>query len=176
MAICQLPCRHSLSPVAHLRCGRRLRAGDGLTLCRRWRGVGVRTARRRLPLLAIAGPARRTLRSFCPRDGDVGLRCALDDPVEAGRHPLRVVAAVVALTAVILVGRVLLRLSPLPGLRSTCLQRLTLEILLLFLFLFKVLCGLLLFRGLTPLVTIDFILLYWRLRGSSVDRSLHKQR
>jgi hypothetical protein len=55
------------------------------------------------------------------------------------------------------------------------LQRLTLEILLLFL-LFQVHCGLLLFRGLSPFVTIDLVLLYWRSRGSSVDRSLHGQR
>jgi len=64
------------------------------------------------------------------------LRRALEGPIEAGRHPLRVVAAVVALIAVVLIGRVLLRLPLLPGLRPTCLQRLTLEILLLFLFLF----------------------------------------
>ena len=134
--------------------------GDGPTLRRRRRGVDVRTAQRRLPLLAIAASARRSLRGSRPRDGDVGLRRALEDPVETGRHPLGVVTAVVALIVVVLVGRVLLRLPPLPGLRPTCLQRLTLEILLLFLFLFKVLCGLLLFRGLTPLVTIDFILLY----------------
>jgi len=85
---------------------------------------------------------------------------ALEDLVEVGRHTLEVVAAIVALIAIVLVGRVLLRLPPLPRFRSTHLQHLTLEILLLFLLLFKVLCGLLLFRELTPLVTIHFILLY----------------
>ena len=89
-----------------------MRAGDGPTLRRRWRGVGARTARRRLPLLDIVGPTRRSLRGSRPRDGDVDLRRTLEDPVEAGHHTLRVVAAVVALLAVILVGRVLLRLPP----------------------------------------------------------------
>jgi len=104
--------------------------GDGPTQRRHWRGVSARTARRRLHLLAIAGPARRSLRGSRPRDGEVGLRRTLEDPVEVGRHPLRIV------TAIVLVRRVLLRLPPLPGLRPTCLERLTLEILLLFLFLF----------------------------------------
>ena len=84
--------------------------GDGLTLRRHGTGVGARMSRRRLPPLAIAGPARRPLRGSHPWDDDVGLRRALEDSVETGRHPLRVVAAVVALIAVILVGRVLLRL------------------------------------------------------------------
>jgi len=162
--------------VARLRRGSRLGAGDGPTLRRRTRGISARMARRGLPPLAIAGPTRRPLRGSRPWDDDVGLRRALEDSVETGRHPLRVVAAVVALVAVVLVGRVLLRLPPLPGLRSTCLQRLSLEILLLFLLLFRVLCGLLLLRGLTPLVVIDIILLYRRIRGSSVDRSLHGRR
>jgi hypothetical protein len=63
------------------------------------------------------------------------LRWALKDPVETSRHPLRIVAAVITIVAVILVGRVLLGLPPLPRFRSTCLQRLSLEILSLFLLL-----------------------------------------
>ena len=89
-------------------------AGDGPTLWRHRRGVGARMAWRGLPLLAIAGSGRRSLRSSCPRDDDVGLRRAVEDSVEMGRHPLRVVAAVVALVVVVLVGRVLLGLPPLP--------------------------------------------------------------
>jgi len=149
--------------VARLRYGRRLGARDGLTLRKRRRAVGARMAWRGLPLLAIAGTARHPLRGSCPRDDDVGLRRALEDSVETGRHPFGVVAAVVALIAVVLIGRFFLRLPPLPGLHSTCLQCLSLEILLLFLLLFQVLCGLLLLCGLTPLVAIDIILLYRRL-------------
>ena len=65
---------------------------------------------------------------------------------------------------------------PLPRLHSTRLQRLTLEILLLFLLLFQVHCGLLLFGGLLPLVTIGLFLLYRRIRGSNINRNLRKQR
>ena len=106
----QRPRHRRLSPVACLRCGRRLRTGDGPTLRRRWRGVSARTAQRRLPLLAIAGPARCSLRGSSPRDGDVGLRRTLKDPIEAGCHPLRIVTAIIALITVVLVRRVLLRL------------------------------------------------------------------
>jgi len=67
--------------------------GDGPTLHMHGRGVGARMARRGLPPLAIAGPARRPLRGSHPWDDDVGLRRALEDSVETGRHPLRVVAA-----------------------------------------------------------------------------------
>ena len=135
-AMGQWPRHHRLDPVARLSCERRLRAGGGPTLCRHWRGVGARTARRGLPLLAIMGPARSSLMGSRPRDDDIGLRRALEESVEMGRHPLRVVAAVVALVTVVLVGRVFLWLPPPPGLRPTCLQRLSLEIFLVFLLLF----------------------------------------
>ena len=52
------------------------------------------------------------------------------------RHPLRVVTIVVALVAVILVGRVLLGLPLLPRFCSMFLERLPLEILFLLFFLF----------------------------------------
>ena len=45
-----------------------------------------------------------------PRDVDAGLRQALEDPVETGRHPLRVVAVVVTINAIILIGGFFLRL------------------------------------------------------------------
>ena len=54
--------------------------------------------------MAITGPARCTLRGSRPWDDDVFLRRALEDSVETGHHPFRVVAAVVALVAIILVG------------------------------------------------------------------------
>ena len=66
------------------------------------------------------------LRGSRPWDDDVGLRWALEDSVETGRHTLRIVAAVVALVAVAVD---MLRLK----VRPTCLQHLSLEILLLFL-------------------------------------------
>ena len=80
---------------------------------RRWRDVGARTARRRLPLLAIVGPARRSLGGIRLRDGDVGLRRVLEDPVEAGRHSLGIIAVVVTVAAIILIGGFFFRLPPL---------------------------------------------------------------
>ena len=64
--------------------------------------------------MTVAGPTRRPLRGSHPWDVDVGLRRALEDSVETSRHPLRIIGAVIALVAVILVGRVLLGLPPLP--------------------------------------------------------------
>jgi len=61
---------------------------------------------------------------------------ALEDFVQASRHPLGVVAIVVPIVAIVFVRRFLLRFSPLPRLRAVFLERLSLEILLLFLFLF----------------------------------------
>ena len=52
------------------------------------------------------------------------------------RHPLGVIAVVVALVAVILVRRALLTLPLLPRFRSMFLERLLLEILFLLFFLF----------------------------------------
>ena len=59
-----------------------------------------------------------------PRDVNVGLRQALEDPVEMRRHPLGVVTVVVV-AAIILIGGFFLRLPPLPGLRSMSLQGLS---------------------------------------------------
>jgi len=101
---------------------------------------------------------------------------ALEDPVETGRHSLGIIAVVTAIAAIVLVGGFFLWLPPLPGHRPMRLQRLTIEVPLLFLLLFQVHCGLLLFCELSPPVTIHFVLLYWRPRGSSVDQSLHGQR
>ena len=70
-----------------------------------------------------------------PRGVDVASRRTLEDPLETRRHPLGVVAIVIVVSAVILTGGFFLRLPPLPGLGSTRLQRLAVEILLLFLLL-----------------------------------------
>ena len=88
------------------------------------------------------------------------------------RHPLRVVAVVVSLVAIILVKRVLLELPLRPQFHSTFLERLPLEILFLLFFLFQVICGLLFLCGLASPITIDIILLYRRPRGPSVNRAL----
>jgi len=53
----------------------------------------------------------------------------------ARRHPLGVVTAVIAVSAVILIGGFFFSLPPLPGLGSTRLQQLAVEILLLLLLL-----------------------------------------
>ena len=52
---------------------------------------------------------------------EVASRQTLKDPVEARRHPLGIVAVVVAVAAVVLTGGFFFRLPPLPGLSSTCL-------------------------------------------------------
>ena len=71
--------------------------------------------------MAVAGSARRPLRGSRPRNVNVDLQRALEDLVKMSRHPLRIVAAIAALVAVILVGRVLLGFPPLPGFCTTCL-------------------------------------------------------
>jgi len=86
--------------------------------------------------MAIAGSTRRPLRGSRPRNDNVSLRRALEDLAETSCHPLRIIAAIVALVAVVLVGRVLLRFPPLLGFCPTHLQRLSLKILFLFLLLF----------------------------------------
>jgi hypothetical protein len=97
----------------------------------RGRGVSTGAARGRLPLLPLKRPAWPLLWCSHPRGVSVASRRALEDPVEARRHPLRVVAVVVAIAAIILVGGLFLRLPPLSRLRSAYLQRLALEALLL---------------------------------------------
>ena len=105
--------------MAHLRHGRRLGAADILTWRRLWRSVGTGMVRGRLPLLTFTRPAWRPLRDFRPRDVDAGLRRALEDPIETGRHSLRIVAVVVTIAAIILIGGFFFGLPPLPRLCST---------------------------------------------------------
>ena len=87
-------------------------------------GGGARVARRRFPPLTITGSARRLLGSSRLRDVDVSLRQTLEDFVKARRHPLRVVATVITITAVVLIGGFFLRFPPLPQLRAAFLERL----------------------------------------------------
>ena len=118
-ATCQQPRRLGLSPVARLWRGGRLGAWDDPTLRRHGRGVNVGAARGRLLLLPFKRPAWPLLWCSHPWGVDVASRRALEDPVEARRHPLRVVAVVAAIAAIILVGGFFFRLPPLPGLCST---------------------------------------------------------
>jgi len=78
---------------------------------RRGRGVGAGAVRSAWPL------------PWCsrPRGVDIASRRTLEDPVETRRHPLRVVAVVIVVSAVVLTGGFFLRLPPLSGLSSTCL-------------------------------------------------------
>ena len=81
----------------------------GPTWRRRGRGVGTRAVRSAWPLL---------WRSL-PRGVDIASRRTLEDPVETRRHPLGVVAVVIAVSAVVLAGGFFLRLPPLSGLSLT---------------------------------------------------------
>ena len=78
---------------------------DGPTWRGRGRGVSAGAVRSAWPLL---------WRSY-PRGIDVASRRTLEDPVEARRHPL----GIVAVAAVVLTGGFFFRLPPLPGLGST---------------------------------------------------------
>ena len=105
----QRPHRLGLSPAACLWCRGRLGVRDGPTWRRRGRGVSTRALRPACPLFLCS----------CPWGIDVASRRTLEDPVEARRHPLRVVAVVVAVAAIVLAGGFFFRLTPLPGLCST---------------------------------------------------------
>ena len=105
----QGPRRLGLNPATRLWCRGRLGVRGGLTWRRRRGGVNAGAVRSAWPLLW-----RSSLRGI-----DVASRRTLEDPIETRRHPLGVVAVVVAVTTVVLIGRLFLRLPPLPGLRST---------------------------------------------------------
>jgi len=64
------------------------------------------------------------------------LRRALEDFVEASRHPLGVVAIVITVVAVVFIRRFLHGFPPLTRLRVAFLERLPLEVLLLLLLIF----------------------------------------
>ena len=109
-------------------------ARDGLTLSRRRRDVSTGATRGQLPLLPLKRPAWSLFWCSRPRGIGVGTRRTLEDPVETGRHSLRIVA-IVAIIALILIMGLFLRFPPLPGFRSAHLQRLVIEVIFLLLFL-----------------------------------------
>ena len=81
----------SVTPATRLWCRRRLRMRGGSTWRRRGRSVSVGAVRSAWPLLWRS----------CPRGVNVASRRTLEDPVETRRHPLGVVAAVIAVSAVV---------------------------------------------------------------------------
>jgi len=109
MATGQRPRRLGLGPAARLWRRGRLGARDGPTLHRRGRGISTGAVRPAWPLF------------WCSRSWGVGVasRRTLEDPVEARRHPLGVVAVVVAIATLILIWGFFPRLPPLPRLCST---------------------------------------------------------
>jgi len=87
----------------------RLGARGGLTGRGRRRGVSTGAVRSAWPLL---------WRSH-PWDVNVASRRTLEDPVEARRHILRIVAIVITVPAIIFTRGFFFRLPPLPGFGST---------------------------------------------------------
>ena len=75
---------------------------DGPTWHRRGMGVSVGAVRSAWPILWRSRP----------RGVDVASRRTLEDPVEARCHPLRVVAVVIAISAIILARGLFFRLPP----------------------------------------------------------------
>jgi len=63
------------------------------------------------------------------------LRRTLEDFVETSRHPLGIIAIIIAVVAIVFVRRFLLGLPLLPRLRLAFLERLSLEVLFLLLLL-----------------------------------------
>ena len=82
---------------------------DGSTRRRRRRSVSTGAVRSAWPLL----------RRPRPWDVDIASRRTLEDPIETRRHPLGVIAVVIAVSAIVFAGGFFLRLPPLPGLSST---------------------------------------------------------
>jgi hypothetical protein len=105
----QRPRRLGLSLATRLWRRGMLGARGGLTGRGRRRGVSTGAVRSAWSLL---------WRSH-PRGVDVASRRTLEDPVEARRHPLGVVAIVVAIPTIILTRGFFFRLPPLPRFSST---------------------------------------------------------
>ena len=103
----QRPRRLGPSMATHLRC--RGRARGDLTSRGRRRGVGTGAVRSAWSLLWC----------FHPWGVDVASRRTLEDPVEARRHPLGVVAIFITISTIVVAAGFFLRLPPLPGFSST---------------------------------------------------------
>ena len=82
---------------------------DGSTRRRPRRSVSTGAVRSAWPLL----------RRPRPWDVDIASRRTLVDPIETRRQPLRVVAVITAVSAIVVAGGFFLRLPPLPGFSST---------------------------------------------------------
>jgi len=106
----QRPHRLGLGPFARLWCRGRLGMRDGPALSRCGRDIGTGAVGGRVPLLPLKRPAWSLLWRSRPWDISVGSRRTLEEPVKPGRHPLGVVAAVVTVTAVLLIGGFFFRL------------------------------------------------------------------
>jgi hypothetical protein len=64
-------------------------------------------------------PAWPLLRRSRPRGVDVAPRRVLEDPIEARRHPLGVIAVFIIISTIIIARGFFFRLPPLPGFGST---------------------------------------------------------
>ena len=64
--------------------------------------------------MTIAGFARRPLRSSRLCDVNAGLRQTLEDFVQTGRHPLKVIGIIITIVVVVFIGGFLLGFPPLP--------------------------------------------------------------
>jgi len=114
----QWPRRLGPSMATHLR--HRGRAWGDLTS--RGHGRGVSTGAER--------SAWSLHRCFHPWSVDVASRRTLEDPVKARRHPLGVVAVIVAVSTIVVAGGFFLKLPPLPRFSSTRIQCLAVDVLL----------------------------------------------
>jgi len=81
---------------------------DGSTRCRRWRSVSTGAVRSAWPLL----------RRSRPWDVDIASRRTLEDPVEARRHSLGIIAVIITIPAIVFTRGFFFRLPPLLGFGS----------------------------------------------------------
>ena len=102
----------------------------------------------------------------------VAPRQVIEDPIEASRNPLRILAVIAIITLIILVRGVLLRLPPHLDLARRSVSACRSRFFFLVFFLLRILCEFLLLDGSTSLLAVDIVLLYRRLHGPKVDRSL----
>ena len=102
------------------------------------------------------------------------MRWALQDPVEADRHPLGILIFIIIII-VILIRRVPLGPPLMPCLSPMLLERLPLEVLSHLLLPLYILHRLVLLGRGAPFLVLNIILLHRGLRGPRIDCSLAKQ-